>query len=157
MSAWQVALKAQRYVGFAKGLKIARAAKRKRLPYPLAFALVEQESGFRHIFGHDTTFLAGQPVTHDRYQRLIAHIRAGGTSNGVGYTQITYPGYLLEHPGLWRKGKNLRFGFGLVKGFIDRYGKQKGLAIYNGGPSNPQYDYADSVLRREARWRQRLS
>src|SRR4029077_6747808 len=111
MSAIRAARVAARYgVPFRTGLKVARAAKAEGLGNAIAFALVEQESGFRHVFGHDTTFLAGLPVTRERYRSLVARVRAGGTSNGVGFTQITYLGYLLQQPKLWRKGKNLRFG-----------------------------------------------
>ena len=124
----------------------------------LAFALVEQESGFRHIFGHDAGGpFPGQAVTRERYRELVRHVERGGTSNGVGLTQITYGGYLTANPGLWRPLANVKFGLGLIGSLIRRYGKRKGLAIYNGGPANPQFSYADSVLALERKWRDRFS
>jgi soluble lytic murein transglycosylase-like protein len=126
----------------------------KGVPMALAFGVVEQESGFQHIFGHDTDFYAGRYVTRLRYRKLVRHVRNGGTSNGVGLMQITYPGYLLEEPTLWRRRDNVGFGFKILKDLRRSYGSwEKALAVYNGGPSNPQYGYASEVLARRTRWR----
>jgi hypothetical protein len=123
----------------------------------LAFGLVEQESTFQHIFGHDPGGpFPGQRVTRRRYRQLVDHVRGGGTSNGVGLTQLTFPGYLTGNPGLWRRLTNVKFGLGLIGAAISANGKRKGLAIYNGGPANPQFDYADSVLTLESKWRDRF-
>jgi len=145
-------------VPYWTGYKIARYAKRTGVGLSLAFALVEQESGFRHIFGHDYGGpFPGLAVTRSRYRKLVAHIKRGGYSNGVGFLQITYPVYLIEHPGLWRKRANLKFGLAVIKNYIKVYGERKGLGAYNGGPSNPQWDYADLVIWRKRRWQRRFS
>lgn len=145
-----VGYRAHRWLGIPLTLAmyIAFACRRHHIRYALGFALVEQESGFKHIFGHDVGGLfPGLPVTRSRYRRLRAHLKATGGSgaNGVGYTQITYYAFILEHPGLWKKRANIYFGMSLIAEVIHAYGERKGLAVYNGGAGNPQYDYAQQV------------
>lgn len=126
----------------------------------LAFALVEQESGFRHIFGHDPGGLfPGKPVTRDRYLTLVDRVKRGGTSNGVGLAQITYGPYLIEHPRLWLRAVNVWFGLKLLRESISKYGLHKGLAAYNGGPTPPaiSYEYATSVIAKSRVWAGRFS
>jgi hypothetical protein len=136
---------------------IAFAAAQRRMSQALAFALVEQESTFQHIFGHDPGGpFPGQPVTRTLYRQLVEHVRGGGTSNGVGLTQITFSSFLTENPGLWRRLANVKFGLGLISAAISAHGKRTGLAVYNGGEANPQFDYADSVLALEDKWRDRF-
>jgi hypothetical protein len=131
---------------------IAFAAAQRQISQGLAFALVEQESTFQHVFGHDPGGpFPGQPVTRTLYRQLVDHVR-GGTSNGVGLTQITFSSFLTENPGLWRRLAN-KFGLGLISAAISAHGKRTGLAVYNGGEGNPQFDYADSVLALEDKWR----
>lgn len=139
---------------------IALACRKLKLRYALGYGLVEQESGFHHVYGHDAGgFLAGQPVTKANYGAFRAHIRAtsGGGANGVGLTQITYWTYIRDHAGLWRKRANIYFGLGLVAGVIHDHGERQGLAEYNGGAGNPQFGYADEVLNRADRWRANIS
>jgi hypothetical protein len=140
---------------------IAFAGGLLRVSQAFCFALVEQESTFRHIYGHDPGGLfQGQPVTRSTYRRLVDHVRAGGTSNGVGLMQITYSGYLLAHSGLWRRLANVKFGVGVINGEIAAQGgKRDGLAHYNGGTNPPPEsftEYADVVLGREDKWRGRF-
>ena len=136
--------------------RIAFAARAKRLGAALAFALIEQESGFKHIFGCD----AGGPFCHERvtewrYRRLQVHVRQGGTSQGVGLAQITYGPYITQNDGLWKPRANVHFGFDLIRRSIDGTdgNLRLALAIYNGGPANPQFGYADEVLARRNKWR----
>jgi hypothetical protein len=139
---------------------IAFAGALLRVSQALCFALVEQESTFRHIYGHDPAGLfPGQPVTRSTYRQLVEHVRGGGISNGVGLMQITYGGYLIAHAGLWRRLANVKFGVGLINGEIVAHGKREGLARYNGGPTPPEEsftEYADVVLGREDKWRGRF-
>lgn len=138
---------------------IAFACRKERVRWALGYALVQQESNFRHIFGHDAGGLfKGLPVTRSRYRRLRSHLQANGGrgANGVGYTQITYYTYILQNPGLWKRRANVYFGLGLIATNIRAYGERKGLAVYNGGAGNPQYDYADEVLRKAAAIRPKL-
>lgn len=139
---------------------IKHAARRVGTADDIAFALVEQESDFEHIFGHDPGGLfPGKYVTRRRYRKLQASLRSGGGgANGVGLTQPTYPPYILDHDGLWRKRANVAFGLTVLKSLHREYGTwREALAVYNGGPSNPQWDYAAEVLARKRKWHERLT
>jgi hypothetical protein len=113
--------------------RICAAANDERIhDYQLA-ALVEQESAFRFVFGHDVGGpFPGRKVTRSLYRQLVAHVRRGGTYNGVGYVQATWGPELVEHPGLWKPKANLRWGAAFQKGLgLD----EAGLNRYNGDPS----------------------
>lgn len=152
-----VAGKAHRHgVPYLTAVYIAFASKRLGLRYALGYGLVEQESNFQHVYGHDSGGLfPGHRVTHANYREFREHLirTSGGGANGVGLTQITYFPYIRGAPGLWRRRTNVRFGLGLVAGLVGTKGEREGLAEYNGGPSNPSYGYADEVLSRASRWR----
>lgn len=96
-------------------------------------ALVEQESAFQFIFGHDAAGpFPGQKVTKKLYRQLVEIVSHGGTSNGVGYVQATWGPALEESPGLWKPKANLRWGA--------RFQRSLGLSetgfnAYNGDPS----------------------
>src|SRR6266571_3711711 len=115
-----------RAAGFSFGPVIMAEARREGVELATALALVQQESGFRNIFGCDlghrkTVPWCHQHVTRDRVKALIAHVKAGGISNGVGLSQLT------------------------------------DIGGYNGGPGNPDLDYADDVLALRGAWRARIS
>lgn len=156
-----VARRAHRYgVPLRVALHIAFACRRYGLRYALGYALVEQESGFQHIYGHDPGgLLPGQKVTRANYKEFRGEVTAhsGGGANGVGLTQITYWTYIRDHAGLWRQRANIYFGLGLVAATIISKGEREGLAEYNGGAGNPQFGYADEVLSRATKWRGRIS
>jgi len=141
-------------------LNIAFAGAQLRVSQALCFALCEQESSFRHIFGHDPAGLfPGERVTRRKYRKLVDHVRGGGTSNGVGLMQITFGGFLLAHPNLWRRLANVKFGVALIAAEIAAHGKREGLARYNGGPDPPEEsftEYADHVIELERKWRGRF-
>lgn len=104
----------------------------------LGCALVEQESGGDNIFGHDQGGLfPGEWVTAHKVKALIAHVEAGGVSNGVGLTQLTYIGYIQEAEklgGAHVPRNQCRVGFQAIKDILDRYGEE-GLWRYNGSTS----------------------
>jgi hypothetical protein len=121
--------------GHLHGPDILAESKRAGLPFALALALVEQESGFQNIFGcdlgpRDTAPWCHQPVTRDRVQALIAHVE-GGAHN---------------------VGPQCRVAFGLLHGLIQRHGELDGIGAYNGGEGNPQLDYARSVIALRDKW-----
>src|SRR5689334_13735474 len=103
-------------------LTIIRAARKAKLPLAVAFALVEQESGFRNIFGHDPGApFPGEYVTAARAQALLDHVHRGGVSNGVGLTQLTWVGYLDQAAalgGLHKPGNQCVVGFRALAGLI---------------------------------------
>jgi len=155
-----IARRASRHgVPFHIALYIAFACRKLDLRYALGFGLVEQESDFKHIYGHDPGGLnPGEPVTRANYAAFRSHIihTNGSGANGVGLTQVTYWTYIRDHAGLWRKRANIYFGLGLVASTIHAKGEREGLAEYNGGPANPVYSYADEVLAKAAKWRVRI-
>lgn len=154
-----LAYKAKR-AGANYSLRIVLEARRSGIPVSLGFALVEQESAFRNVFGHDAgSILKGQTVTLDRVRRLLAHIRAGGVSNGVGPTQLTYPPFIREAHnlgGAHRPKNTIRVGFKVLASLIRSHGRRGGVRRYNGsGPAAEAY--ADSVLHKMKRWHRILA
>lgn len=118
-------LKDWRYVrparrnGARHTIRIIEEARRAGLPLSWAFALVEQESAFWNVFGHDRgSILHGEKVTRKRVKRLLEHIHQGGVSNGVGLTQLTWPPYIRRAEnagGAHRVRVQLRVGFAVFK------------------------------------------
>lgn len=135
---------------------IIRAARAKGIGVALGFALVEQESGFKNIFGCDAGGLfCHQDVTAARVDMLIRSVHAGGTSNGVGLTQLTSIG-LIEAAeragGAHRPRCQLSVGFGYLHDLIAQLGQHNGIGAFNGGPGNPIDSYADSVEALVRKW-----
>lgn len=138
---------------------IAFACRKYNLRYALGYALVAQESGYHHIFGHDAGGLfPGERVTRKRYRRLraVLHQTRGRGANGVGLTQITYYTYILDKPGLWRKRANVYFGLSIFADYVHRLGERAGAGSYNGGEANPVASYADDLLAKARTIRSRL-
>jgi hypothetical protein len=146
--------------GYLYGPDILAESKRAGLPFALALALVDQESTFQNVFGcdlgpRDTVPWCHQPVTRDRVQALIAYVEGGGTSNGVGLTQLTSLGFIQQAEaagGAHNVGPQCRVGFQLLHDLIQRHGELNGIGSYNGGEGNPQSDYATSVLALRDKW-----
>jgi hypothetical protein len=131
-------------------------AKRANIRVCTALAVMEQETGIpqRNIFGHDYGGpFPGQKVTKDRVRAL----RASGKANGVGWTQLTYPPFVAEADragGAHIPRYQMRVGFKYLRNAYNSSGDslRRALAVYNGGPSSPNYGYADEVLRKRNRW-----
>jgi hypothetical protein len=149
-----------REAGHVYGPIILAESKREKVPFALALALVEQESGFKNIFGCDlgpqsTAPWCHQDVTRDRVQALIAHVEGGGTSNGVGVTQLTSIGFIQQaeaEGGAHTVHAQCRIGFRVLHGLIERHGERVGIGAYNGGEGNPNDAYAASVLGLRDKW-----
>ena len=100
----------------------AIACRLEGLDYFVACALLEKESGGRNVYGSDRGgVLSGYPGEADEsnyrvFRWLLA--KPGAVSNGVGPTQITFPGYFtaMESEGLkpWDPTDNCRMGFRLL-------------------------------------------
>lgn len=154
-----LARRAKRH-GARYSLRIIWEARRADLPISLAFALVEQESAFRNIFGHDRGGpFPGQQVTRERVQALLRHTAGGGTSNGVGLTQLTWPPLIREaerHGGAHTPRAQLRVAFSHLSQLIQTYGRADGIRRYNGsGPA--AVAYSASVRNKAARWHRILT
>jgi hypothetical protein len=156
-----LALKAKRY-GANYSLRIIREARRAGIPVSLGFALVEKESGFRNVFGHDPTTSIptswqGGTVTKTRYDFYKARRSAHGMQ-GVGPCQLTWWAtqdaadrlggcHVPEH--------NIAVAFDTLAALIKREGVFLGLKHYNGtGPAAELY--AHSVMAKARRWHERL-
>jgi hypothetical protein len=92
-----------------------------------AFALLEGESGFRNVFGHDHGGLL--------LGFILAAERAGGAHHAAVQSMI---------------------GFQLLRSLQRQFGRREGFAAYNGGPGGrkdqgPQ-EYAAAMMRRADQW-----
>lgn len=152
-----------RHLG-GNGQVIVAEARDSGLDLALACALVEQESGGRNIFGcdhgpiGDSPPYCHQPVTKERVKALID----SPYMNGIGLTQITWWEFVLEAErmgGADLPSVQCRFGFKLLKGYVDKYGLQAGAAAYNAGEGNRMSvfnTYGASVLAKYQAWKERL-
>lgn len=138
-------------------MMIAFAARKHGIRWAVAFALIEQESNFRNIYGHDAGgLLPGQPVTKRNYRGFREEVvrREGGGSNGVGFPQITYWTYIRDHKRLDKPRVQLYLGMSILAEYISSSATEKeAIGKYNGGPNNPVWTYADSVLAHASRIR----
>jgi hypothetical protein len=127
------------------------------IPFSLGVALQEQESNGRNIFGADKNGpFPHQPVTKERVLKLVEHVRAGGTSNGVGPMQLTFLPFIEEanrDGGAWKPSVNIATGLGIVAANVKKHGVRGGLATYNAGtPQSTQgRAYAKKVMERQGR------
>lgn len=153
--------------GARPSLRIIMEARRAGLPsLALAFAVIEQESGFRNIFGHDSgadRSLYGKPVTKERVQQLLRGVSDHTfASNGIGLSQLTWLGYIRQAEalgGAHLERNQLRVGFQALAGMVHAYGEERGLAAYNSGTpdSSKGRRYAREVLEKKAKWHKILS
>ena len=151
----QLAVRAKR-AGANYSLRIVLEARRAGIPVSLAFALVEQESNFKNVFGHDPTHHVGGDVTKARYAEYLRQRGKTGKGGmqGVGPTQLTwweFQDVADALGGAWKPANNIRVGMWQLSRLIDQYGTREGIARYNG--SGPKADaYAESVLKKQKRW-----
>ena len=145
-------------------LRIITEARRNNVPISLAFAIVEQESNFRNVFGHDPTSSIpqswkGSRVTKTKYKTYKSR-RAGHGAQGVGPMQLTWPGFQDEADklgGCWRPKYNIMVGMEhLGKLLKANTSTQKAVAAYNGS-GQAAINYAHAVALRQARWHERLA
>ena len=152
----QLARRANR-AGARHSLRIVWEARRAGLPLSLALALVEQESAFRNVVGHDPGGPhPGAAVT----RQVVKDILASPVSNGVGLTQLTYKPYIRKADrlgGAHRPKYQLRVGFQALADNVHRAGSLRaGIKAYNGtGPAAD--NYARRLLHRQKKWHQVLN
>ena len=107
-----------------------REARRAGLPVALACAVLEKETGFRNVFGHDAVRnpVKSPPggllaVTEDNYRQYLAHRNRGLGNQGVGPMQLTSPSLqdrADQLGGCWQPGPNIRVGLEFLAGNIRR-------------------------------------
>jgi hypothetical protein len=154
-----------RAAGARYAYRIIDEAVAAELPPALALALVDQESGFRNVFGHDPVAnpVKSPPggtlrVTRRRYRRYLTHRHAGEGMQGVGPAQLTWWQIQDEadrEGGCWKIRPNLRVGFRHLHTLIAAHGYADGIAAYN-GDGRAAAAYSASVRARRDRWRQIL-
>ena len=140
--------------------RIIFEARRAGIKPSLGFALVEQESNFSNVFGHDPTiFIGAGQVTKEKYLRY-KQARGHTRMQGVGPVQLTWWEFQDRADrlgGCWKPQHNIRVGFSLLADLVKVHGERKGLAIYNGGSVRPNFVYADQVLARRKKWHDRFN
>ena len=133
----------------------------RRVPLALACAVVEKETGFQNVYGHDAVRnpVKSPPggllaVTHANYREYLGHRRGGLGNQGVGPMQLTSPGLQDRADalgGCWLPGPNIRVGLEFLAGNIKRLGLRPGVVAYNGsGPAAQRY--GAEVLARARAW-----
>jgi hypothetical protein len=133
-------------------LRTVREAKRNDLPLSWLLAMIEQESGWRNIFGCDHG--AGRAYCHQRVTNAkVRHLLDIGLYNGVGYTQLTSRGYVLRamrRPGGAVSVRNqIIVGAEVLREKTD--GDMDQAWRYNGDPG-----YQRDIEPRAARWHRRF-
>lgn len=139
---------------------IASACAREKLRYALGFAMFEQESNFKSIYGHDPGGLyPGEPVTKENYARFRNQVckNKGRGANGVGLGQVTYWTYIRDHVDLWKPKAQVDLATQIFADYIHDLGESTGTGAYNGGPTTPNPAYARQVLKRAEKWRPLLA
>lgn len=132
-----------------------------KIPLSYALALVEKESGYTNVFGHDAVRnpIKGGRVTFVRYRGYLAYRKRGWGCQGVGPVQLTYFAFQDEADrigGCHKPYASMTVGFRLLKTLINQYGKEKGAASYNGtGPAAEAY--GRDWVKKQAKWHDLVS
>lgn len=150
-----------RTAGFA--LRMIWEARAHGLEVSELLGLIEGESDFRHVFGHDAGGpFPGQRVTKGRVLSLVRHVRNGGTSNGVDLGQLTWLGYIEEanrDGGAWVPRVNIATAANIIGNHKHRHGWMRGLSAYNtGNPDSAQgANYARRINGFKRQWHNYLT
>lgn len=168
-----LALRAKRH-GANYSLRIVLEARRAGIPVSLGFALIEQESNFENVYGHDdvssvpsapshvtdkvakTLPFRGGPVTAANYRVYKARrVDEDRGMQGVGPAQLTW--YSTQDAADRRGGchvprHNIAQAFATLANNIELRGNVRaGVRAYNGsGPAAERY--AHQVMGRYANW-----
>ena len=159
-----MATRAQRRIAVDFGLvnvrQISRAANEEHVPFHVACALFQKESGGHNVYGHDVGgALSGYPraVNEENYAvfRWMV-ITKGMTSNGVGPSQITWRGFFpdMESQGLkpYDVLDNMRYGLRILRGHYDTEGNWRDAGTRYNGSSVYGADFAVKI----GEWYERL-
>lgn len=160
--------------GLANADLIVQAASATGVPLAILAAMVQKESGGQNIYGRDGKDTASPgvyandyplQVTKENFTEFRAAVLAGQKSNGVGPSQITYPGYWKQYPDypFWDVLANLKFGATLLMDLLDGDYSDASIssagAHYNGGtnPGSKALAYGADLLAQTKIWRARLA
>ena len=153
--------------GVENAAAIVVASNDTGLPLGVAMGMIMKETGGANIYGHDAGGACsgwGQ-VTEDNFRgSFLPVVLAGGTSNGVGPTQITYPGYFRQNPGYpwWDPYANCVVGFNLLKGYCggdysDASLVAAGSTYNSGSPTGTASTYGRTFAALAEDWTARLA
>ena len=160
--------------GLANADLIVQAATATGIPLAILAAMVQKESGGQNIYGRDGKDTASPGVYANDYPLQVAKenftefraaVLAGQKSNGVGPSQITYPGYWKQYPDypFWDVLANLKFGATLLMDLLDGDYSDASIssagAHYNGGtnPDSKALAYGADLLTKTNAWRAKLA
>lgn len=131
------------------------------LPISLGFALIQHESGFRKVFGHDPTIYSGAgKVTKLRFLRYRKARRASGNRlmQGAGEAQLTWwetQDLADAYGGCWKADANIHAALQTLAANIKTHGYVQGIARYNGGGAAAQL-YSHQVRAAADDWHEAL-
>jgi hypothetical protein len=151
--------------------RLVKAAREAKLPLADACALIETESGFRNVFGHDAVRnpIKSPPggvlrVTHANYTDYKHHRDRGEGNQGVGYGQLTSKDFQdrADNAGGCDKPlPNLLTSFQILQSLEHSFGRNEGIAAYNTGPGNRKsqqgVNYSKKVRAAADEWAHRLA
>jgi murein DD-endopeptidase MepM/ murein hydrolase activator NlpD len=142
---------------------IVAEAQRSKVPVSLVCAVMQAESSFTNVFGHDGVAnpiksVRGQPnlvVTEALYKTYVRHRDKGEGCQGVGPMQLTAK-FLQDRAdqlgGCFKPGPNIRTGVERLGALIKERGSMHGALVgYNGSTA-----YADAVIKLQRAWHARL-
>jgi murein DD-endopeptidase MepM/ murein hydrolase activator NlpD len=142
---------------------IIAEARRSRVPVSLVCAVIDAESSFTNVFGHDHVrnpikSVDGRPnlvVTEALYKAYVHHRDNGEECQGVGPMQLTAK-FLQDRAdalgGCYKPGPNIRTGVERLGALIKQRGSMHGALVgYNGSTA-----YADAVIKLQRVWHARL-
>lgn len=152
----------ERQDGDSIATNVVRAARHAGLPLSVACALIEHETNFRNVYGHDPTIFVGgldkghryRHVTRANYAIYKLRRKLTGKVQGVGPAQLTWIGYQQEAEklgGNWNPYFNMLVGFRALASNIRAFGLVEGLHHYNGLGADASV-YAQPVARAADRW-----
>lgn len=135
---------------------VVEAERQPHLSLSECCALMDQETGWRHIFGHDRGGpYPGMRVTKARVLALVRHVQNGGVSNGVSYPQLTWIGYIQEanrDGGAWVPRVAIATGLNILDGHKRRHGWNGACQVFNSGSPHGAPGYATSMEHLKDDW-----
>lgn len=121
-----------------------------------ALAMLEMETGIpqANIFGCDHG--AGKAFCHQEVTKeRVAELQRSGLANGVGWTQLTYPPFVVqaqEMGGAHIPRFQMRVGFKILRDNFDRYGSIQLMFERYNGTGSAAVAYGRRAIELRAAW-----
>ena len=169
VTAWRILI-AKKF-GLQNTTQLARACREAGVPFYVACALMEQESGGRNTYGHDRgAERPGEVVTAMNFLPFLVRVMNGALSNGVGPCQITYAGSLknghrdggyfrlMLEQGLrpWAPYDNMLFGLRILAGHRKANLARDTSWVTAGRLYNGRESYGRELQAKVDAWKKRL-